>query len=116
MCSLQEIKNAYFEIEKMFNGIWSVPALKRLEKDFGLTLEINGYDSCDAEEDANVDYFRIDSYKMLSYIYFNCNRKEHTQRIFFDVWSDIMESDIINDITIDDLEVQYYIHKDRGEI
>lgn len=109
---LGEIKKAYYEITQLYSGVKTIQGLKQLSDDLGLTLEINGLDASQIEHDWEVRFFRIDSYKMLSYIYFYLENEENgeEEEVVFDVWSDFEERDVITDARIDTIDKQYELY------
>lgn len=118
--TLKEIKNDYYELTKIIEGINTIEKLKELDKKNILTFEIN---SMSLEEflepdskgniptDNDIEYIRYDSFGCLDFIYVYPNDK---CKPMFDVWCDYTDDFFISDITIDELTNTLY--KCRREI
>lgn len=112
--TLKEIKNDYYELMKIIEGINTIEKLKELDKKNILTFEIN---SMSLEEflepdskgnvptDNDIEYIRYDSFGCLDFIYVYPNDK---CKPIFDVWCNYTDDFFISDITIDELTNNLY--------
>ena len=112
MESLDYIKEKYDEITSIFKGVTNIETLKELGVSLNLTVEVNGDFVDFADEDEPVKYVRVESYDVLSYIYFfyineYMDIPDGECLIFFDVWDEDEYDDVIVDITIDELDEAY---------
>lgn len=118
--TLKEIKNDYYELMKIIEGINTIEQLKELDKKNILTFEIN---SMSLEEflepdskgniptDNDIEYIRYDSFGCLDFIYIYPNNKIYPNdkcKPMFDVWCNYTDDSFISDITIDDLTNALY--------
>lgn len=113
--TLREIKKDYEEVVSIFNGIRDIKTLKNLGEKYHLTIEVNGesiynWNKTDRFFDEKIYYVRVESYNCLHYIYFyynNTKKSKFAESIYFDVWSDDIDDDFLNDININTLEIEY---------
>ena len=106
--TINKIRDDYNKIVPIFDGVRDFTTVKRLAKENNLSVEFNGIElDRYGEDDGEIaDFVRVNNYGNLDYIYFWYN-KDGTKNVYFDVWCEEVESDFLEDITIDELENEY---------
>lgn len=108
----EEIVNAYNELLEIVKDAKTISDLIEIEKQNKLTFEIDGdfietriKDKCITLDTnlSNVEWFRVESYKVLDYIYFHTDKT-----VYFDVWSDYYDNDFIDSMNIEDFTEEKY--------
>lgn len=110
--TIEKINLDYNYIVPIFKGVRNYKALKDLADLMRLDIEINGesvydkiYENGIAEE--CVDFIRINDFGWLGYIYFNYDKNGECVSIYFDVWSNDIDSWFLEDVEIENLEDEY---------
>lgn len=108
----EEIVNAYNELLEIVKDAKTVSDLIEIKKQNHLTFEIDGYlIETQLEENyitldtelSTIEWFRVEGYKMLDYIYFRTDKT-----VYFDVWSDYYDNDFIDSMTIENFTEEKY--------
>ena len=110
--TIEEINLDYNYIVPIFKGVRNYKALRDLGDLMRLNIEINGenienkiYENGIAEE--CVDFVRITDFGWLGYIYFNYDEKGDCVSVYFDVWSNDVDTWFLEDVEIENLEDEY---------
>lgn len=106
---LETLKKQYNEIADIMKNVKTVEDARQLENSLGIYIEIGPKDG-DAEhctwygfddlKESDIEWFRVESWGDLGYLYFNTNGK-----VFFDVFD--CDDTIIDSTSIDKLEQAY---------
>lgn len=110
--TIEEINLDYNYIVPIFKGVRNYKVLRDLADLMRLDIEINGesvydkiYENGIAEE--CVRFVCINNFGWLGYIYFNYNENGECVSIYFDVWSEDIDSWFLEDVEIENLEDEY---------
>lgn len=108
----KEILKAFSELSEIVMVAKTINDLIEIGKKYRLTFEIDGdlietqleknYITLDTEL-STVEWVRVESYKMLDYIYFRTDKT-----VYFDVWSDYYDNDFIDSMTIEKFTEEKY--------
>lgn len=110
--SFEEIKKDYHDLINIIKDIRTIEQIKRVEKEYNFTIEINGMTISEFLKpdingyvctDNDIEWVRYESYGCLSYIYDRFDGKP-----MFDVYSNYCDGEFITDITIDELTKDLY--------
>ena len=108
----KEIVKAYNELLAIVKDAKTIEDLLKISKEKNLTFEVDGdllgkqlkenYVKLETNI-SDVEWFRVESYKMLDYIYIRTDGM-----ISFDVWSDYYDNDFIDSMIIDGFSKEEY--------
>ena len=104
--TLETIKETYNELAEIMKDAKTIEQCKEIEKKYRLTIEINGdflenyVKNGGTNED--IEWIRVEHYKCIDYIYFHNNGP-----VYFDVWTDDLDTEFISDTTIKKLDEDY---------
>lgn len=108
----KEILKSFSELSEIVMVAKTVNDLIEIKNKYHLTFEIDGdlietqlgknYITLDTEL-STVEWVRVESYKMLDYIYFRTDKT-----VYFDVWSDYYDNDFIDSMTIEKFTEEKY--------
>lgn len=108
--TLEEIKRDYNELVEMVGNVTTIEQAREWNKKDKFTVEINGEF---LEEyvrnggaDKDIEWIRYEAFGCLSYIYFWI-KKGKVNRIVFDVWSNELEYDFLENCRIENVEEKY---------
>lgn len=115
--TLEEIKRDYYALMDIIKGVKTVGQAREVEKNYGISVEINGVSIDEFENglktingradgrgtNADIEWIRYEAYGCLSYVYDWFGGSP-----MFDVWSNAASCEFVTDITIDDLNPENY--------
>lgn len=108
----KKVVKAIDDLSKIVLNAKTVNDLMEIKNNHHLTFEIDGNlletqleekQLSTSDELSSFEWFRVEAYKMLSYIYFRTNGT-----IYFDVWSGYYDNDFIDSMTIENFTKQEY--------
>lgn len=104
--TLETIKKTYNELVEIMKDVKTIDQCREIEQKYRLTIEINGEFIDDYVKNGgtneDIEWIRVEHYKCIDYIYFHNNGP-----VYFDVWTDDLDTEFISDTTIDKLDEDY---------
>ena len=120
--TLEEIKRDYNELVEMVGNVTTIEQARKWNKRGKFTVEINGEFLEEfariCGDDKYIEWIRYEAYGCLSYIYFWIKDGKVTQ-IIFDVWSNALDYDFIENCRINTVEEKYntfMVDRERKEV